>query len=156
MCVWLQIQAAVDATMEALTAAGVIFVPFDSGSFTEVASIAWAGGLESDDYMEPEAIARYACSLHIGHDSHKHVLPWLDLAMPCAVIVLVMLHWKVCILLFGAMAGTICSRICICVVQLYSEAPGMERCDQVFVGMPMQCNACWAAISFISHNYDLT
>ncbi|KAL3134878.1 hypothetical protein ABBQ32_007844 [Trebouxia sp. C0010 RCD-2024] len=54
-----EIQAAVDATMEALTAAGVIFVPFDSGSFTEVASIAWAGGLESDDYMEPEAIARY-------------------------------------------------------------------------------------------------
>lgn len=49
-----------NATMEALTAAGVIFVPFDSGSFTEVASIAWAGGPESDDYMEPEAIARYA------------------------------------------------------------------------------------------------
>lgn len=51
--------------MEALTAAGVIFVPFDSGSFTEVASIAWAGGPESGDYMEPEAIARYVCSLHV-------------------------------------------------------------------------------------------
>ena len=46
--------------MAALTAAGVVFVPFDSGSFTEVASIAWAGGPESDDYMEPEATARSA------------------------------------------------------------------------------------------------
>ena len=54
----LQIQAAVNATMAALTAAGVVFVPFDSGSFTEVANIAWDGGPESDDYMEPEAIAR--------------------------------------------------------------------------------------------------
>ena len=46
--------------MAALTAAGVVFVPFDSGSFTEVANIAWDGGPESDDYMEPEAIARWA------------------------------------------------------------------------------------------------
>ena len=54
----LQIQAAVNATMAALTAAGVVFVPFDSGSFTEVANIAWDGGPESDDYMEPEPVAR--------------------------------------------------------------------------------------------------
>lgn len=73
--------------MEALTAAGVVFVPFDSGSFTEVANIAWDGGPESDNYMEPEAIARFVCSLHIGQDSHKHVL-----AMPSAVVVQVMLH----------------------------------------------------------------
>lgn len=58
----MQIQAAVNATMAALTAAGVVFVPFDSGSFTEVASIAWGGGPESGDYMEPEAFARSAAA----------------------------------------------------------------------------------------------
>ena len=44
--------------MAALKAAGVVFVPFDSGSFTDVANIAWDGVAESDDYMEAEATAR--------------------------------------------------------------------------------------------------
>ena len=57
--VWLQIVPAVNATINALKAAGVVFVPFDSGSFTDVASIAWAGQAESDNYMEPETTARY-------------------------------------------------------------------------------------------------
>ena len=55
----MQIVAAVNATINALEAAGVVFVPFDSGDFTDVASIAWAGTAESDNYMEPEATARY-------------------------------------------------------------------------------------------------
>ena len=55
--------------MAALTAAGVVFVPFDSGSFTEVANIAWDGGPESDDYMEPEAIARSATACNPADDA---------------------------------------------------------------------------------------
>ncbi|KAL0048166.1 hypothetical protein WJX82_009095 [Trebouxia sp. C0006] len=54
-----EIVAAVNATMNALKAAGVVFVPFDSGDFTDAANIAWAGVPESDNYMEPEATARY-------------------------------------------------------------------------------------------------
>ena len=54
--------AAVNATMNALKAAGVVFVPFDSGDFTDAANIAWAGVPESDNYMEPEATARYCVS----------------------------------------------------------------------------------------------
>jgi len=48
--------------MNALKAAGVVFVPFDSGDFTDAANIAWAGVPESDNYMEPEATARYCVS----------------------------------------------------------------------------------------------
>lgn len=55
----MQIVPAVNATMNALKAAGVVFVPFDSGDFTDAANIAWAGVPESDNYMEPEATARY-------------------------------------------------------------------------------------------------
>jgi hypothetical protein len=58
----MQIVPAVNATINALKAAGVVFVPFDSGDFTDVASIAWAGGPESDNYMEPETTARYCMS----------------------------------------------------------------------------------------------
>jgi len=47
------------ACWHALKAAGVVFVPFDSGDFTDAANIAWAGVPESDNYMEPEATARY-------------------------------------------------------------------------------------------------
>ncbi|KAL0030242.1 hypothetical protein WJX77_004786 [Trebouxia sp. C0004] len=54
-----EIVPAVNATINALKAAGVVFVPFDSGDFTDVANIAWAGGPESDNYMEPESTARY-------------------------------------------------------------------------------------------------
>ncbi|DBA75672.1 TPA: hypothetical protein ACH3X2_009037 [Trebouxia sp. C0005] len=54
-----EIVPAVNATINALKAAGVVFVPFDSGDFTDVANIAWAGGPESDNYMEPETTARY-------------------------------------------------------------------------------------------------
>ena len=57
--VGMQIVPAVNATMNALKAAGVVFVPFDSGDFTDAANIAWAGVPESDNYMEPEATARY-------------------------------------------------------------------------------------------------
>ncbi len=60
---------AVNATINALKAAGVVFVPFDSGSFTDVANIAWAGEQESDNYMEPETTARYA---QLSDDAWKH------------------------------------------------------------------------------------
>ena len=138
--------------MEALTAAGVVFVPFDSASFTEVASIAWAGGPESGDYMEPEAIARFICLLFAywpGHSQACFTLAGFSYAVcSCCADHAALGIMHIAVWRHGRHHK--CSRICICSAQLYSEAQGMERCDQMFVGI--QCNACWAAVSFMTYN----
>ena len=43
--------------------------------------------------------------------------------MPSAVVVLIMLHWELCILLFGAMAGTTSAAEYVYAVRSYTLKP---------------------------------